>query len=277
MVFTGSAAVDLVRYLLVPQLEGTPAQIPFDSWFGELGMQAGSVRLTRRVLPPGWDAVDDPTRHPEHPGAFEHDFEGTPSEAVSLVSDGIVQDVLMCRVPRKGTDGTNGHARGFLGNRPSGRVSQLDVTPDRHLSRAALVKRGLKLARAYGRDHVLVIDRLQEPAMLELGQDFWYDEDELPLPPPVSARRVYADGHEEVVRGVAFAAADRWLLRDIVAAGPRVEATWLAPAFGGWGGLGPTEGLASWTASAEVLVGEVELVPRPGDPMDRTMIPPPSP
>jgi hypothetical protein len=124
---------------------------------------------------------------------------------------------------------------------------------------------------------VLVIDRLQEPAVLELGRDFWYDEDELPLPPPAYVTQVFADGTERILRGVGFAAADRWLLRDIVAAGPRVEATWLAPAFGGWGGLAPTEGLATWTATAEVLVGEVELVPQGGDPMDVNLIPPPTP
>ncbi len=277
VVFADTAAVDLMRYLLVPQLEGTPAEVPFDSWFGELGSQSGSVRLARRVLPPGWSAVDDPVGLPGHPGTFTHDYEGTPAEAVELITDGIVQDVLMCRVPRKGVDGTNGHARGYLGSRSSGRAVSLSVSSDRHQTRTALIRRGLKLARAYGRDHIVVIERLQEPALLELGTNFWYDEDDLPLPPPVWATKVYADGTEERLRGLRFAAADRWLLRDIIAAGPSVEATWLAPAFGGWGGLGPTEGLATRIRAAEVLVGEVELVPQSGDPMDTPIIPPPEP
>ncbi len=277
VVFTDTAAVHLFRYLLVSQLEGTPAEIPFDSFFGELGLRGGSVRLDRRVLPPGWTVTDDPTRLPDHPGSFTHDFEGTPAQPVTLVEDGIVKDVLMCRVPRRDRNMSNGHARGFLGNRPSGRTAALLIEPPRHLSQRALIQRGLRLARAYGRDHVLVIDRLQEPAILERGRDFWYDQDEHPLPPPVSVRRVYADGHEEVQRGVRFASADRWLLRDLIAAGPEVEATWLAPILAGWGGLSPTEGLPTWTGAAEVLVGEVELVPAPGDPMEVPILPPPSP
>ena len=90
ILFEGSAATDLFTYLLPEQLEGTPAEIPFDTFFGDLGAARDPVRVGRRVLPPGWTVVDDPLVS-DHPGGFTHDAEGTPAEAIELVSDGIVR------------------------------------------------------------------------------------------------------------------------------------------------------------------------------------------
>ncbi len=272
----GDAALALFRYVLVPQLEGTPADIPFDSFFGELGDARDPVRVGRRVLPPGWRVVDDPTVHPDHPGSYLHDMEGTATRAVELVADGIVRDLVMSRVPRRGVDGTNGHARGMVGSRLKGRVADLEVDPDKHRSEASLLKRALKLARAYGRDHVLIVRRLQEPSVLQLD-GIWFDGDEqgTTLPPPVEVIRHYADGREEVLRGAAFASVQRWILRDIVAAGPDARGSFLAPLVGGYASLDPTEGLASALTAPAVLLGEAELVPSPGDPRDVAVLPPP--
>lgn len=275
VLFEGTAATDLYRYLLVQQLEGTPAEIPFDSWFGELGAFHDPVRIGRRVLPEGWTVVDDPQRLPKHPGAYRWDQEGTPAQRIELVDDGIVRTLAMSRVPRRGLEQTNGHARGFVGQRAEGRLSQFDVTPDRAVSDAKLHKLAIKTAKAYGRDSYLVVRRLQEPCVMGLGTDLWFDEDETPLPPPVQLVRRHLDGTEEVLRGAAFAGVERWLLRDVVAAGGSVEADFMAPLQGGYGGQAPTEGIASHVRAPSVLVGEVELVPVPGDPRELPALPPP--
>lgn len=275
VIFSDEAATDLFRYLLVPQVEGTPAEVPFDSWFGDLGDRKDPVRIGRRVLPPGWSVFDDPQLDPSHPSTFQWDLEGTPAERVDLVQDGIVRDLLMSRVPRKGLEGTNGHARGWIGERPEGRVSQLVVEPDRHRSARALHKKATKLARSYGRDWYLVVERLQEPAVRWIGQGFalFSSDSEANLPPPVSVTRVYADGRTEVLRGARIVGVERWLLRDIVAAGDPRQSTWLAPTSSF--GAGATSGLPVLTRAPQVLVGEVEIVPDPGDPRDATVLPPP--
>lgn len=274
VIFEKDAAIDLFRYLLVDQLEGTPAEVPFDSWFGDLGAGKDPVRVGRRVLPPGWSAFDDPGLAPDHPSTFAWDLEGTPARRVELVSDGIVRDVLMSRVPRKGATGTNGHARGWIGERAEGRVSQLVVEAPRSASAVRLRKKAAKLARAYGRDWFLVIERLQEPAVRQLGQDYgiWAESSETTLPPPLSVTRVWADGRTEVLRGARIVGAERWLLRDVIAAGPQREGTWLAPtrSFG----AGITSGLPVLTRAPDVLVGEVEIVPAPGDPRDAPLLRP---
>ncbi len=269
VLFEGEAAGDLFRYLLVPQLEGTPPDVPFDSFFGDLGASADPARLSRRVLPEGWRVVDDPTADLSHPGGYVHDWEGTPASRVDLVVDGIVRDLAMSRVPRKGTDGTNGHGRGGLSERARGKLSLVQVDAAQSVSQRALRKRALRLASAYGRDWVLVVRALQEPAVRTPASDgTWYMDEDLDLPPPVSVVRLYADGREEVAVGASFSGVERWVLRDIVAAGPPVERTWLAPLDGGWSSASPTGGAPTRVLGHEVLVGEMELVPMGGDPSE---------
>lgn len=278
VLFEGDAATDLFRYLLPEQLEGTPAEIPFDSFFGDLGTSRDPVRIGRRVLPPGWTVTDDPTAHPAHPGSFTHDDEGTPAEAITLVDDGIVRTLAMSRTPRPGLGESNGHGRATVGRRAEGKVTMLTVQPPRERSPTALRKAALKAARAYGRDWVFVVRRLQVPAVQNLsrgGGFLFFGGDEGPsLPPPVVLVKLHADGHEELVRGGAFASVNRFVLRDLLAAGPTHTSDALFPLGGEWGDLGATEGLPGRTEAPWVLVGEMELVPTSGDPRDAPVLPP---
>ncbi len=278
VLFEDDAATDLFRYLLPEQLEGTPAEIPFDTWFGDLGTSRDPVRVGRRVLPPGWAVIDDPQLLPDHPGAFTHDAEGTPTKALRLVDDGIVRTLAMSRTPRPGLTETNGHGRARIGQRAEGKVTMLSVVPPKRLSSTKLRKAALKLARSYGRDWVFVVRRLQVPAVrgLSRGGGFLiFGNDEAPaLPPPVVVVRLHADGREELVRGATFASVSRFVLRDLVAAGPQAATSAMFPIGGGWADLGATEGLPGFTTAPAVLVGEMELVPTSGDPRDAPLLPP---
>ncbi len=282
VVFRGQAAADLFRHLLIPQLEGTPPVVPFDTVIGEMGQgllpdSSGHARLGRRVLPPGWEVVDDPQHNLGHPASFNFDAEGTPAQEVDLATDGIVRTLLMGRIPRKGVAGTNGHARGRPGERLHGRASMTTIRGPAGEERSSdfLVKKGLELARSYGHDHVLVIDRLIDPSMIP-GEVSTGDEGSgLGLPPPVIARRVYADGREELLRGLGFAGVHRWVLRDIAAAGPANDLSYMAPFRPGSSTFTPIHGMPTWISAPEVVVGEMELVPRSADPRERPVVPPP--
>ena len=78
------------------------------------------------------------------------------------------------------------------------------------------------------------------------------------------------------MRGAQFASIDRWILRDIVVAGPEREGDYFAPLFGSdvWG-MSPTEGIAAHVRGPELVVGEVELVPAPADPRAVPVLPAP--
>ncbi len=280
VLFEDQAALELFRHLLIPQLEGTPPVRPFEEFLEEHGRSTGTraaalVRLRRRVLPLGWSVSDDPLRDPGHPASYTHDAEGTPARAVELVGDGIVRTVVMCRTPRKGVPGSNGHARGGAGSRLQGRVTLTEVQPGERLERAALRKRALRLASSYGLDHVMVVRRLLDDSFLP-PEFFGEEQQTLMLPPPVAVYRVYADGREEPRRGAAFAGVHRWVLRDIMAAGPQVDGTYMAPHESGGRRGGVIIGLPTWLSAPEVLVGEMELVPVPPDPREKRVVPAPA-
>ena len=285
VLFEDQAAVEFFRWLLVPQVEGTPPVIPFDTWLGAMGsgLPAGAVRMGRRVLPPGWSAFDDPQHDPDHAAAFSRDLEGVPAERVELVQDGIVKDVLLSRIPRQGFEQSNGHARGSAGSRLAGRVSQLTVHPPRQEREKALLKRGFKLASSYGHDYVLVVRRMQEDAVRvagAVGSDaygilFDGEDGTFSLPHPVALVKRYADGREVPVRGARFASVDRFALRDIQGAGPMQVASFFAPFESGEKLYAPTVGMPVRIEAPEVLVGELELLPTPGDVRSLPRLPPP--
>lgn len=269
VLFEDSAAADLFRFVLVPQLEGTPNEVPFDSFFGEMSnASASDVRLGRRVLPIGWEVSDDPTADATFPGSFTYDSEGSPAQAVHLVHDGIVRTALMSRVPRQGIDATNGHARGSLGERARGRASVMTVTAPKTDSAKAIHKRAMALARSYGHDHYVVVRRLQEPsARLRDSPYGWLsDEEAAQVPQPLAIVRVFSDGHEETLRGARFSPVQRYALRDVAAVGPSTTLTYLASSSGQPADGSPTAGLPTRITAPAVLIGELEIVPAPGDP-----------
>jgi hypothetical protein len=289
VVFEDEAAVDLFRTLLVDQLEGTPPPVPFDASFGAVGDgftfaddgSGGGPRLNRRVLPDDWEVVDDPRADLDDPACFAFDLEGTPSQRVALVEDGIVRTLLMSRVPRKGIPGgSNGHARGPVGTRAAGRVSHLQVSPKRHLTRRRLLRHAFEIAEAYDHDYVMVVRRFQDDLVraedrTDSGAFSFLEEGGRRLPVPLALYRVYTNGREEPLRGAAFASVDRWVLREISAAGPQVEGRYLAPFAPGGQSYAPLVGLPTTLSVPEVLVEELELVPVNPDPRSRPAVPAP--
>jgi hypothetical protein len=275
VLFEGEAAADLFRYLLLPQVLGTPAPIPFDTVFGAIGGGGGAVRVGRRVLPTGWSVVDDPTATLDgaspHPGAYRYDAEGTPSVRTEVVRDGVVTRLLMTRTPRPGYDGVStGHGRLTMDARAEARPTLSVVTPPRVLAEAALRRAAIRAASAYGRDWVLVVRHLQDPGVRTWSdRDGWVAASEQPLPPPVAVWRVYADGREELLRGARFGGVDRWVLRDLLAAGKPVVRDYYDATDGEFASLRALSGTPARITAPAVLVGELEVVPDSGDPRDR--------
>ena len=184
------------------------------------------------------------------------------------MTDGIVRTALMSRVPRSDIPETNGHARGSLSERGRGRASIVDVQAPGADKGKKIHKKAMALARSYGHDHYVVVRRLQEPSARLREQPYaWLsDEEAAQLPMPLSLVRVYADGREEVLRGARFTQVQRYALRDIAAVGEPVTLTYLASMGGAPVDATPTAGLPTRINAPEVLIGELELVPAPGDP-----------
>jgi hypothetical protein len=271
VIFEGTAAADLMRYLLTPELEGTPPLISFETWLGAWGgASTGGAVLGRRVLPPGWSVRDLPY------SAF--DAEGTPTGERRLIEDGMVRDLLTSRIPRRDRATVGGSARGSLGEPAQGRASRLVVEAPHTMSRERLYRRALQAGRRYECRCVAIVRRLQDPEAMGLDAEPVSADSVGPLPPPLSVVLRYADGREETFRGVRFAGASRFVLRDIAGASGQTTHEFLAPlsSAAAWGYTGILDGLRSAVTTPSVWVEEMELIPSSGDIRSLPVLPPPT-
>lgn len=260
VLFEAPAAVELFSQLLAAEISGTPPAEEDGGMFDTGGPP--SARLGRRLLPVGWSVVDDPTAE-RGLGRYAYDHEGVAPRRVEVVTDGVVRDLLMSRIPRKDLSGSTGHARALGGDRRAAMPANVTVTPKRTVSDAKLRRTALRLAAQTGRDYVLVVRRLLPTALVQSLDVGISGEGPLPgLTPPYEAYRLYADGREEPVRSLRFSGVDRRALRDIVAAGAG-----LGPVDVLDGPPGPTRYQIGATGGVpvtwdvpSVLVAELELV-----------------
>lgn len=262
VLFTPEASVELFRQVLLGELAGSmpPAEPPDDFNFAS-AKPMPTARLGRRLLPDGWSVTDDPGRT-AYAGSYSHDYEGVPGQAVTLVEDGIVHDLLMSRIPRKDVGGSNGHGRSLGNDRRVGLPSVVEVLPRRSKPMRRLEKRALSMGRQAGLDYILVVRNLEPPALSEDFQISFSGEGPLPgITRPAEAYRLYTDGRTEPVRGLQFVGVDRRTLRDIALAGPMSPVTNVMDAQPGSlrFSIGAVGGLPSSWAAPAVTIAEMEL------------------
>ena len=246
VVFEDEAAAELFRYLVPPEVRGTPPEPEAGRSYWQQTRQG--PRLGRHLLPDGWTIVDDPASfRPGEAGGYVYDDEGVKAEAVTVVEDGYVRDLLMTRSPRAELRRSNGHARGGMGSRMAARLSAWSVRPGKLLSKRAFDQQVSRRMRKAGLERVLVVRRFEQG---------W----EGGLPRPTLAVWRYADGREVPVLALEFNHVDRRVLRNLaVAAGGMVRRPYLAAASG-HGRAGTRAGLPSVVeAPRMVLVEEMEL------------------
>jgi len=219
VVFEGQAAADFFRYLLPPELRGTPPlDRPGESY--ERSTRSGP-RLGRKLLPDGWSVVDDPrSARRGQAGGFEYDFEGVASQPVTLVDDGWVRSFVMSRVPRKELAASNGHARGAIQSNWEGRLSLWTVSPPRTLPPKRFAREVAAVQRASGAERILVVRRMGRSS-------------EGTLPRPADAVWRALDGTETPVLSLMFQHVDRRTLRDLGAATGEQDRPYLAPLAAG--------------------------------------------
>ncbi|MCP4869569.1 MAG: hypothetical protein GY898_12715 [Proteobacteria bacterium] len=247
VVFEGEAAADLFRYLLPPEVRGTPP-VP-EAGSSYQAQIRGGPRLGRRVLPKGWSVTDDPTTVPDGlAGGFKYDREGVAAEAVEVVQDGYVRDFLMTRVPRRDLAGSNGHARGFVQGDWGSRLSSWLVKPKKLIGLKAFEREVQSLRRAAGQPAVLVVRRMEQG---------WEGD----LPSPTDAVWRFPDGTEQPVLGLEFQGVDRRTMRAITAASGGMQVVpYLAPASP-WSRAPTVAGIPMVvTAPNLIVVSEIETV-----------------
>jgi TldD protein len=203
VLFEGVAAGQVVRALLAESLVGTPPRAG-----GGTGRRAPALRDTelagdigRQIVPAGTSIVDDPTLTrigtSSLVGGYRFDAEGVPAQRTVLVENGVLKQFLMSRTPRQGFDRSNGHATSKV-HRAS--LANLVVSSTKALSNTELRKRAAALAKEWQLEYVVVVERFANDGFdrAELDRDLGPPAS---LLPPTVAKRVYADGRIERMRG----------------------------------------------------------------------------
>jgi len=192
---SGRAAAVFFHEVLGHRLEGHRQR-------GEEEGQTFTKKVNTQVLPEFLSVVDDPTRRTlnniELGGWYTYDDEGMPATAVNVITNGVLKNFLMSRLPIKGFSVSNGHGRAQPGSMPSGRQGNLIVTSTRTVKDAELRQRLIDEVKKQGKPYGLYFEDIQGGFTLTqraLPQVFQVL--------PVLVWRVYPDGRpDELVRGV---------------------------------------------------------------------------
>ncbi len=138
---------------------------------GERRIARGETRtfahkIGQRVLPEGLNVFDDPTMKRFGAqsvwGSYRVDDEGVPARKATLVENGVLCGFLQSRTPTPESARSNGHGRHDGLQPPMARMANLVVEPcaGQGASRAALEVQLLELARAQGRRHAIIVERI---------------------------------------------------------------------------------------------------------------------
>lgn len=188
-------------------------------------------KLGSRVLPAWMSLRDDATRKDWNgvplAGFYEADLEGVVPTPVTLVEKGILKSYLSTRQPVKGISGSNGHARmpGAFGARTA-RPGNLIVEASETLPDTQLKLRLQDMIKQQGKPYGLYIRRMDYPSIAPASSVREMAVKQMRtgggsrlFSSPLLAYRLYADGREELVRGLRFKQLGARSFRDILAAG----------------------------------------------------------
>jgi predicted Zn-dependent protease len=218
ILFEGVASAQMMAEVLGTNLHisrktvsprGMPSQAPATELEGRRGV---------RIMPEFFDVIDDPTQ--PFFGHEEVDDEGIPEKPVSLVEKGVLKDFLRTREPVRGYSDSNGRAR-LTGGGPI--PTNLMIKARETSSLSDIKKKMIDLCQQRGLDYAIVIRRMDFPStapidearrILASGGNSGHA-----VSMPLHVYKLYADGHEELIRGVRLRGLNARSLKDILAAG----------------------------------------------------------
>ncbi|MBN2445291.1 MAG: hypothetical protein JXO22_01095 [Phycisphaerae bacterium] len=188
-------------------------------------------KLGRPILPRFMSVVDDPTHTVINDvpvmGHYTYDDQGVKAETVSLVEQGELTSLLMSRNPSKEFTQSNGHGRGALGA-DRGVVGCLVVTAAPALTADDMKQQLLDACDDEGIDFGIRIESVGESSgggpgggmrgRGRMPRGFGGGDRGLSVS-PLLMYKVYADGHEELVRGAEISQINTRAFKNILAAG----------------------------------------------------------
>jgi predicted Zn-dependent protease len=192
-------------------LSGRAAAVFFHEIFGhrvegqrqknEDEAQTFKKRVNEKVLPDNFTVVFDPTLRRvgtvELMGSYRYDNEGVASRPVTVVDKGVLKSFLMSRSPIDGFPASNGHGRSQPGLAPVGRQSNLVVHVAHPVTQAQLKQMLIDQLKRDNKPYGLIFDDIE--GGFTITQRFIPNAFNVL---PIMVYRVFADGRQELVRGV---------------------------------------------------------------------------
>ena len=183
--------------------------------------QTFKKKVGERVLPESFSVIFDPTRKSiagkDLVGAYAYDNQGVKARSVAVVENGIFRRFLMSRSPIENFPNSNGHGRKQAGYAPVARQSNLVVETSEPLSRDRLKEMLIEQCRNEGKEFGLYFEDIQGGFTIT-GRTIPNAFNVL----PIMVYRIYADGREELVRGVDLIGTPLTAFSRIAAADDRI-------------------------------------------------------
>lgn len=202
VLFAPDAADDVIASLVGTNVVGRKPQL------GRPNRTVGAFATSykSRVLPNFLTIIDDPTlkdfQGHSLVGSYDVDNEGVKAQSVNVVENGTLSNYLLGRQPVRDFPASNGHGRAAPGSLPAPSLGVLLLKSADAQLPDELRKKIIQMTKDSGNPYAYRVDTLG------------------PGNSPRLLYRVYADGHEELVRGAVFNELDvRALRSNLVAVG----------------------------------------------------------
>jgi predicted Zn-dependent protease len=226
VLFEGIAGPQIVAEVLGPHL--TVPRRPVGEPGRQMRFQPSELegRIGSRILPDFLSVVDDPAQSDwkGEPliGSYSIDEEGVIPKPLAVIEDGQLKNFLLTRQPVRGFEHSNGRARlpGAFGARTAS-ISNLFMTSSENMRGPELKQKLLEMVQARNKPYGIIVRKMDFPSSAppeELRRIMAANAgSSRPVSAPVLVYRVYANGKEELVRGLVFRGLNIRSLRDIVA------------------------------------------------------------
>lgn len=243
-ILSGRASGVFFHEILGHRVEGHRQKSEQDS-------QTFKKMLGQLVLPETFTVVFDPTvtriGSTDLAGSYRFDNQGVKAQRVEVIEDGTLKRFLMSRTPIDGFSRSNGHGRKQAGYAPVSRQSNLFVEVSKPVSSDALKEMLIARLNAENKEFGLFFEDIQG-GFTTTGRTLPNAFNVL----PIMVYRIYADGREELVRGVDLIGTPLTTFSKVAAASDEIEV------FNGTCGA-ESGGVPVSAVSPAVLVSQIEV------------------
>lgn len=226
VMFSGEAAGEFLRQLFSKNVSNQPGPVYENDQMSSM-MSSGSDfanKLNRRVLPTTMNVYNDPTLEKigDTPliGSYEVDDAGNPPQRTLLVENGKLVNILIGITPTKKVKEANGSARGAVSKDVTAKPSNLIFESTDKITTDKLKKNLIAMCKDIDLPYGILITKLQDMGTPAGGFQFFGQQlgggANAGLTQPYEVYRIYADGREELLRGLQFTDVNVRILRDIV-------------------------------------------------------------